>query len=206
MAPRLSTTSYAVLGMFAIRDWTPYELTQQMLRSLAYCWPTSERALYNEPEKLTSAGMLERHEDTDGGRVRRTYAITQRGREALAEWLGTEPATPKVFSEPLLRLLLADQGGLDDLRSSLRTFGASTAAAHQAGRDQMAGYLDGTGLFPERAHLVAGFAVLVDRIFAVQREWVAEMLAEIDGWPGTRGLGLTPTAERQLRDVVDGAR
>jgi len=38
-SPPLTTTSYAVLGLLAVRPWSSYELTQQMDRSLGRVWP-----------------------------------------------------------------------------------------------------------------------------------------------------------------------
>src|SRR6266545_3467936 len=52
----LSTTSYAVLGMLAVRPWSAYELTKQMRRSLAYCWPKAERGLAQLEEYQTDGG------------------------------------------------------------------------------------------------------------------------------------------------------
>jgi len=47
--PALTTTSYALLGLLALRSWTTYELTKQVQRSLGWFWPRTERKLYDEP-------------------------------------------------------------------------------------------------------------------------------------------------------------
>lgn len=213
MADSLSTTSFAVLGMFAIRPWTPYELNAQIRRSLAYCWPVSERAVYNEPERLRGLGLVELVADESAqpgtgssGRPRRTYRITDAGRAELRAWLATRPAPPKLFHEPLLRLLLADHGSLDDLVAALSAFRDDTVADHREGRDRMGAYLDGDGPFPERAHLVASFSVLIDRLLSVFEEWTEETLAQIQQWPSTSGVGLTDTARRQLEHVTGRSR
>ena len=35
----LTTTSYAILGLLAVKPWTTYELAQQMRRALGQFWP-----------------------------------------------------------------------------------------------------------------------------------------------------------------------
>lgn len=106
----LTTTSYAILGLLALRDHTTYELTKQMQRTVGYIWPRAERKLYDEPKRLVAAGYAEAVQDLVGRRRRTTYSITPAGREALARWLGTEPAPPAMEFEGMLRVLFADQG------------------------------------------------------------------------------------------------
>ena len=55
---KLTTTSYAILGLLDLRDWTAYDLAQQAGRSLAYAWPVSESQLYAEPKRLAEEGLL----------------------------------------------------------------------------------------------------------------------------------------------------
>ncbi|MCP9950760.1 PadR family transcriptional regulator [Actinomadura madurae] len=124
----LTTTSYAILGLLALRDHTTYELTKQMQRTVGYIWPRAERKLYDEPKRLVAAGYAEAVQDLVGRRRRTTYSITPAGREALARWLGTEPAPPAMEFEGMLRVLFADQGDIDQLRRSLRAIAADAAA------------------------------------------------------------------------------
>ena len=84
---RLSTTSYLVLGMVALRGpTTPYDLKRAVGRSVGYFWRFPHTQLYDEPARLTAAGLL-RAEQEDNGRRRRTYTITPAGMDALGEWL-----------------------------------------------------------------------------------------------------------------------
>lgn len=198
----MSTTSYAVLGMYALRAWTPYELAQQMRRSLAYCWPISERAVYKEPEKLLAAGHLARAETDEEPQVRRRYEITSRGRDALRQWLETSPAPPRFFNDTMLRLLFADQGDTSDLLQALDTLDQQIRGWHLQGREQMAGYLDGTAPFLHRAHLNALFADLVDRMFTTIEQWADDARREVRTWPSTTDRGLTDHAQQTLERVV----
>jgi PadR family transcriptional regulator, regulatory protein AphA len=40
--PKLTTTSYVILGHLALRSWSTYELAQQMKRSTRHYWPRAE--------------------------------------------------------------------------------------------------------------------------------------------------------------------
>jgi len=92
-SPRLTTTSFAILGLLAIKPWSTYELTKLMRRALLAVWPRAESNLYREPHRLVQAGLATA-ERVDVGRRRRTeYAITAAGRRALETWLAT-PASP----------------------------------------------------------------------------------------------------------------
>ena len=116
---QLSTTSYAVLGLLALRDWTTYELAKQMQRTIDYVWPTGERTLYDEPKRLVEAGYARARKESVGKRPRTTYTITPAGRRALKQWLSTEAAPMTVEFEGMLRVLFADQGDLEQLRQSI---------------------------------------------------------------------------------------
>ncbi|MGC7101367.1 PadR family transcriptional regulator [Amycolatopsis lurida] len=87
---RLSTTSYVVLGMIALRGpSTPYDLKRAIGRSVGYFWSFPHAQLYSEPKRLEEAGLLELEEEQHGRR-RKLYTITGEGRTALREWL-SEP-------------------------------------------------------------------------------------------------------------------
>jgi PadR family transcriptional regulator AphA len=87
--PRLSTTSYVVLGMIALRGpSTPYDLKRAVGHSVGYFWHFPHAQLYSEPDRLTELGLLELSVET-GGRRRKTYSLTQAGRDALRAWLAS---------------------------------------------------------------------------------------------------------------------
>ena len=83
----LTTTSYAILGLLAVKPWSTYELTQQMERSLGHMWPRAASKLYEEPKKLVDHGLARATQDRVGQRPRTVYSITDKGRRALAAWL-----------------------------------------------------------------------------------------------------------------------
>src|SRR5688572_19509064 len=77
--PRLSPTSYAILGLLAIKPWSTYEITKQMRRALLHVWPRAESNLYKEPQRLVEAGLATAERRLVGRRERTEYAITSAG-------------------------------------------------------------------------------------------------------------------------------
>src|SRR5260370_1578674 len=104
----LTTTSYAILGLLALRDWTTYELAKQMQRTVGYVWPRAERKLYDEPKRLVEAGYARAAKDMVGRRPRTTYSITPAGRKALKRWLDTAVAPPALEVDGMLRVRFPD--------------------------------------------------------------------------------------------------
>lgn len=203
MPRALSTTAYAVLGMLALRPATPYELTQQMQRSLDYLWTTSERSLYDQPERLVAAGLAEVRTEGDDAGDRRRYAITPAGREALAAWLATEAAPPRFQIESLLRVLFADQGEVDDLHQVLAGLREHVAERRRLGYDQMRTYLDDDGLFQERAHIVVLVGDLVGRMLDLLDDWAADVEALSATWESTSGIGLSADVREVLVALLE---
>src|SRR4030095_3283971 len=87
----LTTTSYGVLSILALRDHSTYDLTRQMRISLHYMWPRAESNVYAEPKRLVAAGLAKSREEWTGSRRRTIYSITQAGVTALADWLPPPP-------------------------------------------------------------------------------------------------------------------
>lgn len=84
--PRLSPTSYVVLGLVErAGPATPYEIKQVAEISTANFWSVPHTQLYTECARMAEAGLLG-EEREEGGRRRRTYSLTEAGQLALHEW------------------------------------------------------------------------------------------------------------------------
>ena len=90
--PRLTDTSYAVLGLVErFEPITPYRLKQVAQVSILHFWSIPHTQIYTECTRLAGAGLLaEQREET--GRRRRVYTLSGAGREALDRWRD-DPAT-----------------------------------------------------------------------------------------------------------------
>jgi len=178
-----TATSYALLGLLAIKPWTAYELAQQMDRTLSRFWPRARSKLYEEPKKLEALGLARSSMGTVGRRRRTTYTITPRGRRALAEWLARPGEGPVLECELLLKIFFADSTSTDELRKrivELQDWGRQfTEVNIQVGRE----YMKGEGAFPERSAInqlvgtfIDDFLEMVDR----WAEWATDVTAK---WP-----------------------
>jgi PadR family transcriptional regulator, regulatory protein AphA len=86
---QLTQTSYVVLGLIAhAGEATPYDLKQIVVATIGGFFSIPHSQIYAEPERLAKAGYLTEQRERSGRR-RKHYALTDRGREALEEWLRT---------------------------------------------------------------------------------------------------------------------
>lgn len=182
-APELTTTSYAILGLLAIKPWTTYELTQQMDRGMGRFWPRAQSKLYQEPKKLVSRGMARADAESTGRRRRTVYSITPSGRRALRAWSARPGAGPHLEFEVLLKVFFAEHGSREDLLASLN---AARDWADERAAENVAiarGYLGGEGPFPDRlAHTLLVGRFLADFEDLVRRwaEWASTL---VESWP-----------------------
>ena len=83
---RLTETSYIVLGLIeAAEPATPYDLKRLAQLSTNSFWSVPHTQLYTECARLAQAALLDESQE-QGGRRRRTYRLTDRGRAALEAW------------------------------------------------------------------------------------------------------------------------
>ena len=143
----MTTTSYAILGLLAVKPWTTHELVQQVDRSLRRIWPRAQSKLYEEPKKLVAHGFARATDDSVGRRRRTRYTITAKGRRALAAWLQEPGDGPILEFEQLLKISFADSGSKADIVTNLaatRTWvidqneeNLATARAYLEGRERV---------------------------------------------------------------------
>src|SRR6478752_1651006 len=117
--PPLTTTSYAILGLLAVKPWTTYELAQQMQRALGQFWPRAESKLYEEPKKLVAHGLARATSEMVGKRPRTVYSITAKGRRAMAAWVPSPSAGPVLEFEALIKVFYAEHGTKADLLETI---------------------------------------------------------------------------------------
>lgn len=113
---RLTTTSFVVLGMVALRGpSTSYDLKRAVGHSVGYFWPFPHAQLYSEPKRLVELGLLEVAVEAEGRR-KQTFTITDEGMARLREWLA-EPTTEQMQVRDVaeLKLFFGELASPDDI-------------------------------------------------------------------------------------------
>lgn len=178
----LTTTSYAILGLIAIKPCSTYELAKQMQRDLRFVWPRAESKLYAEPKRLVAHGFASANSEPRGKRRRTVYSITPAGSRALAAWLQTSAAEPKWESESIVKLLFATNGSTEQLLQNLRDFRDHATARWKAIATIFRPYLDGDEPFPDRTHVNVLAATLVLETARGEAGWADQAIEEVQKW------------------------
>jgi PadR family transcriptional regulator, regulatory protein AphA len=130
---KLTGTSYAVLAVLdEFGEMTSYDLKQAMEISIQNFWPVPHTTAYEEPARLAAAGYLEARQE-EGGRRRRIYSLTDKGKQALTAWAADAEVTPPQLREEAILKIFA---GADP-----RPLGEARRAWHEAKRDELSAML-----------------------------------------------------------------
>ena len=180
--PKLTPTSYAVLGLLAVRPWSSYELTGQMSRALRWFWPRAESNLYQEPKKLVAHGLARATPDAVGRRPRTVYRITPGGRRALGRWLDQPGAGPVLEWEQLLKVFFAEHGtkaaALANLRAASAWGDDIEALSVALAREYLAG-----GPFPDRMPQLILTGQFLTEFGDLVSRWAKWAEAVVETWP-----------------------
>jgi PadR family transcriptional regulator, regulatory protein AphA len=121
----LTPTSYIVLGLLdLLGEASPYDLKQRVAESIGNFWSVPHSQLYREPDRLRQAGLVsERRERTPGGRPKKLYRLTAKGRSELKRWREEPPdQLPELRDPGLLKLFFG---------SATRPLAETRLAAHR---------------------------------------------------------------------------
>jgi PadR family transcriptional regulator, regulatory protein AphA len=184
----LTSTSYAILGLLAIRPHTTYELAQQMERTYNQWWPRARSKIYEEPKTLVAHGLATVTKDHVGKRPRTIYTITAPGRRALRAWLKVPGEGPSLEFEQLTKVFLADHGRKADVLATLAAAKAWSAGLMTEFADAARPYLTGEGPFPERlAPNMVVSRFLLD-FYVLVFDWAEWAARTVEAWPdGVKG-------------------
>ncbi|MGH2839516.1 MAG: PadR family transcriptional regulator [Solirubrobacteraceae bacterium] len=181
--PKLTTTSYVILGHLALRDWSTYELAQQMTRSTRHFWPRAQSKIYEEPKKLVAHGLATATREFNGRRPRTIYAITPKGRRALRRWLDEPTQLPVVEFDAAVKVQFAEQGTKSQVLATLRSVREQAERTREEHVALAADLATTGGPFPDRLHvneLVMKFMWEQNETVIRWAEWAEQQVA---GWP-----------------------
>ena len=101
----LTPFSYVILVLVGEGGAGPHDLVRMMRQGAWAYWTSSQSQYYAEPKRLEGLGLLSAASAPGRTHDRTVYRLTEAGREALAAWLGTPAAFPRVQNEAAVRLL-----------------------------------------------------------------------------------------------------
>ena len=129
--PKLTPTSFALLGLLARSPRSAYELNSIMQTSvIRVYWPRAESHVYSEPRKLLAHALVTEQPEKLNGRPRTVYTITEQGRATLDTWLQQETSAElRTQSEFMLKLILASTGESVNVQKNLEN-SLATSQAH----------------------------------------------------------------------------
>lgn len=172
---RLTPFSYAVLVLVGRDGAGPHDLRRMAEIGRVY-WDAAPSQWYAEPKRLAAEGYLEARKTPGRTRERTHYTLTTRARDAIAEWVRTPAALPRIQNEPVVRLLAADlvdpravREGLDQMRGDLDEARAGIAEG-----------LERLAALPHRAHLLEVNHRYALRLLTLQQEWLEEAEQALD--------------------------
>lgn len=182
MSDDLTTTSYAVLAQVAVRPWSTYELAQQRVRYYRYVWPRAESAIYREAKRLSAMGLIEGTTEYTGKRPRTVYSITEAGKDALREWLGTPISSFSMNFEAMLRIFVCPLGTKDEALHTLDQVRADAQAMLRFAGEVKQEFIDGINVTQDQVYIrvlaVDFFVSLLNTVDA----WAERTLAQVQAW------------------------
>jgi PadR family transcriptional regulator, regulatory protein AphA len=199
--PRLTTTSFALLGLLRLQPFSAYELTSYMRRSaLSSLWPRTEASLYREPKTLAAHGLARSRVQRNGQRERTVYEITAAGRRALETWLREPGEGPRFECEAAVKAFFGDATDLESLRTQLVSLRDQQHARSDQATERISDWLAGRLQFPGRIQYTALAADLIDRLHRTVGEWASDWLVRTEAWEHT---GLHDLSEQQARALLE---
>jgi DNA-binding PadR family transcriptional regulator len=108
----LSATATVILGFLSRGEMSGYDIKSKVDTSTRFFWAASYGQIYPELKRLKASGLIEEVDGPQGDRRRTACRITDSGRAALQDWLGSGSWTP----EGLLKVFFSDAASKEGRR------------------------------------------------------------------------------------------
>ncbi|MGZ7444378.1 PadR family transcriptional regulator [Paenibacillus sp. TH7-28] len=106
----LTPTAWTILGFLALQSRSGYEIREAAKRSVGFFWGISDGQLYPQLKVLEALQLIEAN-GIESPRSRQRWRLTDKGREALRQWLSAPSAPIQIRDENLVKFLFASQEG-----------------------------------------------------------------------------------------------
>ncbi len=113
---------YVLLGLLSHEPMTGYEMKKRLDTSLRFFWGGSYGSIYPTLNELEKAGKVTKENASDNGREKISYYITEKGKEALKEWLRKPVEKDEIRYETLLKLFFGNENGFSGALEHIERF------------------------------------------------------------------------------------
>jgi len=100
-----SSNTYALLGLLTIQPMTGYVMKKWVDEVFCHFWRTSYGQIYPTLKKLVEQGLvIVEEKETEKGPASKLYTITEKGTQAVKDWLAVDVYDFNYRDETLLKL------------------------------------------------------------------------------------------------------
>jgi hypothetical protein len=114
--------------------------------------------------------------------LRTVYSITEAGKEALREWLGTPISPFSMDFEAMLRLFVVPLGTKDDITGTLKQVRADTHEMLEFSGKVKQEFIDGINVTQDQVYIRALVVDFFISLLNTVEAWAERTLAEIETW------------------------
>jgi DNA-binding PadR family transcriptional regulator len=172
VAPDLTNVSYVTLALIGNGGASPQDLVEMNRSGGQLYYAVAASRLYAEPKRLETLGYVTSEMRPGKTRERTFYTLTEKGREALREWLVEPPGFPRIQNEAVPKLMAGDILGDDErlLEALLGLRGEieDQQAKLEAARERLEA-------LPHRRTYLLLVHDLGNRLLQLQRDWLDDV-------------------------------
>jgi DNA-binding PadR family transcriptional regulator len=170
----LTPFSYVVLVLVGRDGAGPHDLVRMARQGRIYA-DFAESQWYAEPKRLERSGYLQSQKEPGRTRQRTHYTLTERGTEAIREWMKEPARFSRIQLEPAWRLLGADIAGDEQLLASLGALRAQIAELFE----QLDAGEEIARTIPHKERYLLLNHALARRIVQAHADWLDEVEREL---------------------------
>jgi DNA-binding PadR family transcriptional regulator len=171
---KLTAFSYRVLTLVGRGGAGAHDLVRMAHRGRIYAYDAPSQ-YYAEPKRLARLGYLSARKEPGKTRERTHYTLTEKGLEALREWVPKPTPFPRMDHEGVTRVLAADLVGEEPVRESISALRGQIAdlSARLDEAEAIAATL------PHRRKYLVLNLRLARRLLEAHLEWVEDVEREL---------------------------
>ena len=170
----LTPFSFRILALVGRGGAGAHDLARMAHRGRIYAYGAASQ-YYAEPKRLERLGYLSARKEPGKTRERTHYTLTEKGLDALREWVPNPTPFPRIDSEAVTKLLAADLVGEEPVRESVSALRAEIADL-SARLDEAEAVAD---TLPHRRKYLLLNLQLARRLVEAHLEWVDEVEREL---------------------------